>query len=374
MRHLYLLLIALFAFSASSSAQQTHIVDLAGTGDFTTIHAAVTAAADGDTIRVNPDQYAFTADLGQINVDKELIIIGSGYMPVEEGGTELVDIAGDGYFSVGASADGTIIKGFRVQGGSNFISSESGANNLTIERNLLVDGSSAIYVRGSQDTVRHNICVGIAINCIATDGTNTQITNNIISEASVNAASRGAVAVGSGGDGVVVAYNLFINVNHTFSSGASLITAGPAEIYSNGFTGNTRSIRVSFGTPFITNNAFYNSGQSQGLNIVEAAPSFVNFDPDNDVFDLNFIDNNDFNLNLADNSAWVDEGRTGTLYLDTDGSRSDIGIYAGPNPFVGGQGAPTVPVVFDLQVSPTTVSPSGTITITATGRIGSDGN
>lgn len=66
------LLSVLIIGASIAQAQQTHIVDLAGTGDFTSIHDAVTAAASGDTIRVQPDQYAFTADLGPISVDKKL--------------------------------------------------------------------------------------------------------------------------------------------------------------------------------------------------------------------------------------------------------------------------------------------------------------
>jgi hypothetical protein len=356
-------------------AQQTHIVDLAGTGDFTSIHDAVTAAADGDTIRVQPDQYAFTAGLGQITIDKKLVIIGSGYMSVEEGGTELVDIAGEGYFSLSSSADGTKISGFRVQGAGNFLNTESGSSDIVIQENLFIDGDDVIILDGSQDTLRSNIFLGTGRKAVRLNGTNTVVHNNIFS--GQNGGSDYVVYI-TNGTGVSIAYNLFMNLE---SISRVFYNIGSPEIFSNGFVDynpNIAMIWLQSGSPFITNNAFYNNGGrtfgDAGLNSVEAAPSFVDFDADNDELNLETIDENSFDLNLADGSAWIDAGRTGTLYLDTDGSRSDIGIYAGPQPFEDGKGAPSIPVVIDFQVSPTTVSPSGTITIQATGRIGSGSN
>lgn len=359
-------------FAGTTLAQQTIIVDLAGTGDYTSIHDAVDNASDGDTIRVQPDQYAFTADLGQVTVDKELIIIGAGYMPVEEGGTELIDIAKNGFFALTGSADGTIIRGFRVQGASNFLTSESGASGITIEQNLFISGDNTIRFEGNQDTVRHNIFIDGGVGQVRAIGTNTQVTNNIFSELSRSSVNRGFVEINDG-TGVIVAYNLFLNCDMSHSSSGTIESAGSPEVYSNGFIDNSRPYNTDSGTPFVTNNGFYNSS-SHGLNPVEEAPSFQNFDPDNDVLNTENIDDNDFDFTLADGSGWIDMGRTGTPYLDEDGSRSDIGVYAGPNPFVGGKGAPSVPVVIEMQVSPTTVSPTGTITIQATGRIGDGSN
>ncbi|MEX0608421.1 MAG: hypothetical protein WD016_03695 [Balneolaceae bacterium] len=351
-------------------AQTTHIVDLSGTGDFISIHAAVSAASAGDTIRVQPDQYPFTASLGKISVTKKLVIIGSGYMPVEEGGTELIDIAGSGYFALTGSADGTVIKGFRVQGAASFLSTESGTSGTTIEENLLISGSSVLTLAGSQDTVRSNIFETSGSSSVYTTGPNTQVLNNIFSASNVGNYG-GAVTVGTSGSGVIIAYNLFLKGSFNyFQSGAINISAGAPEVYSNAFAGGTGSGLYNTASTFATNNGFYGSVTSFGLNPVEAAPDFVEFDVDNEDLDIDAIDEANFDFSLADGSGWIDAGRTGTLYLDTNGSRSDIGIYAGPRPFADGRGAPSVPVVIDFQVSPTTVSPSGTITIKATGRIG----
>lgn len=348
-------------------AQQTHIVDLSGTGDFTSIHAAVTAASAGDTIRVQPDQYAFTADLGAVEVTKKLVIIGSGYMPVEDGGTELVDITGSGYFDLTGSADGTIIRGFRVQGASDFIDTESGTSGITIEENLFIEGTGILTFAGPADTVRSNIFVGTGHLSLVSSGANTQITNNIFG--AFSAASTDYSIVNTSGSGVIIAYNLFLKGSaNGFRAGAIRVSGSP-EIYSNGFANNAGTSLYNTGSPYSTNNGFY-SATEFGLNPVNAAPGFTDFDSDNTEFNIDAVDENNYDLTLATGSGWIDTGRTGTLYLDTDGSRSDIGIYAGPTPFADGRGAPSVPVVIDFQVSPTTVSPSGTITIKATGRIG----
>lgn len=360
-------------------AQQTHIVDLSGTGDFTSIHAAVDAASAGDTIRVQPDQYAFTADLGAIEVGKKLIIIGSGYMKVEEGGTELVDITGNGFFDLTSSADGTVIRGFRIQGATDFLDTESGTSGITVEENLFIEGDNVITLFGSADTVRSNIFLGdgsssnSGLGSIGAYGANTVINNNLFTRARGAAHNRGILEVQDNGSGVKVYNNLFDqSYYHTSYSGGLIYAEGAPEIYSNGLIGmgsSSKGIHVT-GSAFVTNNSFYQGIASSGLNAVEDAPSFVSFDVDNEELDLEKIDEGEYDLNLADGSAWIDAGRTGTPYLDTDGSRSDIGLYGGPFPFQDGKGAPSVPVVIDFQVSPTTVSPSGTITIQATGRIG----
>jgi hypothetical protein len=175
--------------------------------------------------------------------------------------------------------------------------------------------------------------------------------------------------------GVVVAYNLHLNTNSSasFNRPDVYVGSGAPEIYSNGYVNAPFPVQNASGNAFVTNNGFYNSAAS-GLNQEDANPDFEDFDSDNTELDLESLDENSFDLNLSSVSAWINAGRTGTPYLDLDGSRSDIGLYAGPTSFSDGRGAPSVPVVIQFQVTPTTVSPSGTITITATGRIGDGSN
>lgn len=339
-------------------AQQTHVVDLSGTGDFTTIHAAVAAASSGDTIRVNPEQYVFTSSLGAIEINKPLVIIGSGYMPVAEGGTELIDIAGTGFFDLTGSADGTVIRGFRIQGGTGFLDTQSGTSGVVVEENLFIGGSSIIQSLGSQDIIRNNIFVS-AYFAINISGSNTTVTNNIFTNGS------GAAVWLQGTTGNLVTYNLILK--GSYGNYAIGIQSGNPEVYSNGFVSCYASIT---GTGYITNNGFYGVGEA-GLNAVTSNPGFVGFDVVNESLELEDIDEGEYDLRLAEGSGWIDTGRTGIDYLDRDGTRSDIGAFAGPNPFKDGKGTPTVPVVIDIQIIPATVSPSGTITIKATGRIGS---
>ena len=365
-------LFAVLAIIASiAQAQETYIVDLAGTGDFTTIHEAVEAASAGDTIRVQPDQYAFTADLGPVEVDKKLVIIGSGYMPVEDGGTELIDIPGTGFFDLTGSADGTVIKGFRVQGAAGFLDTDAGTSSITIENNLFISGNSVLTFGGAQDTVRSNVFLSTGHLSINANGANTQILNNIFTQSKLASTAHFLIYI-TNGNGVILAYNTFLNDLNT-AGYVIRVTGGAPEIYSNGFANFDSphgTLLASSSTPFSTNNAFYGTNQAFGLNQVLEEPSFEGFDVDNEVLDIEAVDDFEFDLTLSDASEWINTGRTGTPYLDTDGSRSDIGIYAGPVPFNDGRGAPSVPVVIEFQVTPTTVSPTGTITITATGRIG----
>jgi hypothetical protein len=254
------------------------------------------------------------------------------------------------------------------------LDSESGTNGLTIEENLFIDGTEVLVLNGSADTVRSNIFSKTGVASIRTYGANTIITNNLLTESLLPAGSSGAVDIRTSGVGVKISNNLFIKgtTSTSFVRPSIYIATGSPEVYSNGFVGILYATN-SGGSSFVTNNGFYNS-TAYGLNPVEENPMFVEFDSDNGNLDIEAIDENQIDLTLASGSGWIDAGRTGTLYLDTDGSRSDIGIYGGPNPFDDGRGAPSVPVVIQFQVSPTTVSPTGTITIQATGRIGAGDN
>ena len=86
-------------------------VDLAGGGDYDSIHDAVAAASAGDSILVQSGQYDFTSQNGRITISKKLFIIGTGYDKVADGGTKIADINGTGLFLIDGSADGTVIKG-----------------------------------------------------------------------------------------------------------------------------------------------------------------------------------------------------------------------------------------------------------------------
>ena len=135
MKRLSLIVLVLFSLTALLSGNVI-TVDLAGGGDFSSIHEAVAAAASGDTILVMSGQYDFTTSNGRITVSKQLFIIGSGFDKVENGGTKLVDINATGLFLLDASSDGTVIKGFRISSGVSAITTEPNAKRIVIENNF----------------------------------------------------------------------------------------------------------------------------------------------------------------------------------------------------------------------------------------------
>lgn len=73
MKKLFLLSVLLIA--VASLRATTIIVDQNGGGQFTTIQAAIDAASSGDTVKVWPGTYSSE----QINLNKNIVLMGSGY-------------------------------------------------------------------------------------------------------------------------------------------------------------------------------------------------------------------------------------------------------------------------------------------------------
>jgi hypothetical protein len=86
----------LFALCAPAVAGQVHVVDPGGAGDFTTLQAAVDAAAEGDTILVNGGQYSTPATgANAVLAGKSLSIArGTGGEPYLRGTLEITGLAG----------------------------------------------------------------------------------------------------------------------------------------------------------------------------------------------------------------------------------------------------------------------------------------
>lgn len=87
---------ALLLFAAPSLAGQVHLVDGGGGGDFTTLQAAVNAAAEGDTIIVNATVYGGAAADAIIDGKSLDIVGGSGVLtqPVLIGKVEVRGLTG----------------------------------------------------------------------------------------------------------------------------------------------------------------------------------------------------------------------------------------------------------------------------------------
>jgi len=349
-------------------------VDLAGGGDYETIHAAVEAAVSGDSILVMSGQYDFTVALGMITVSKKLYIIGSGYDKVVDGGTKIYDVAGSGLFTFDNNAKGSVIKGFRMQTGATAISVTANSTTITVEENFIYAATTVNFSSSQRDTVRSNILIsadGINININSTTG--DFISNNLIVGGGGNWTNRRGIYCVSA-TGLIIANNIIMKAGDQSSGyGAIYINSCNPDVYSNIFIDNYYSIGLSSASPYVTNNLFYNNtsnGWGVGQNAVEADPKFVNFTPGS-TYNSESPDNDEYDFHLGSGSPAVNTGRVGLSYNDVDGTQNDMGIYGGPWPFLNDLGIPTIPEVISISVTPATVSPSGTITVSATGRIGS---
>ncbi len=350
-------------------------VDLYGGGDYDRIHDAVAAAAAGDTVLVMSADYIVTSDDGAISVDKKLYVLGTGYDPVAEGGTSIrTNISG--LFSFTTNAGGSILKGLRIRAPGDIVTLAS--DNTIIEENFFIltnNNNTVVLSSGVQeDTVRSNIFTktssegnGIKV----TDTDDCLINNNIF----------GGVYKGIynwSNTNLIISNNLFLSIGFCgIENGNYSYPYQPdnAAIFSNIFM-NGRGIYLRYGNPTISYNGFFNNSSDGTMSYPEGStfytddPVFENFDS-GDSYDHESVDNDNYDFHLQSTSTYIDAGYPYVDWRDVDASLNDLGIYGGPWPFMGDFGIPTIPNVISISVTPSTVSPSGTITINATGRIGS---
>jgi len=358
------------------------VVDVAGGGQYSSIHAAVSAGTTvaGDSILVMSGEYYFTSQLGKVTVSKKLFIIGSGYATVTNGGTKLIDVKGDGLFELDGSSDGTHVSGFRMDSKGNAITVLANARQIVIENNFIIQRTDkyAVSITSSQnDTIRSNIfCAGTdgRENCYGvylSTATNELVCNNLF-------AGFKYAYYDPGSTNSKVLNNIFLHNGYyyNFTHYAGVQLTGSSTFSSNVIM-STSHYDVndgSSGSATITYNCFFNNSYSddKGYSTIESDPLFKNF-ASSDVFNETSLEDKEYDFHLNTGSPCINGGIPGQ-YFDVDGSRNDVGMYGGPYPFNNDLGIPTIPEVISISVSPTSVSPSGSITISATGRIGGGGS
>jgi len=374
MKKVLLISIMIIIAANLTKAQSWLIVDQGNPDGYQTIHDAVSAAADGDTIFVTPGQYVFDATLGVITITKKLAIIGAGY---DEDGTHLIDQTGNGFFILDGSSDDNYFTGFKMKGAGTHINIQSGAKSIVIEKNYFIQTGayniySVIFSGTEDDTIRYNYFFssgngsGLALGSTKGDLINNNIFVSVANGLSINNSDVN--------DRVLVLNNLFLECGlyvgyNNFRYALSVNTV--VEVYNNIFMNNVYGVSAT-GNPIIKYNGFFNNSISPtaGYFMITEDPLFEDYSA-GDVFIETSIDDEQYDFNLQETSPMVDAGILG-YYFDVDGSRADISLYGGPWPMPGGKGEPTIPVVISISVTPTSVSPSGTISISATGRIGEE--
>lgn len=322
-----------------------------GTHIFSTIQAAVDAAAAGDVVQVQPSPNTY----GNASIDKQLTLMGIGFnvdkdIPLQ---SMMGSITLTNNLDNTSDADGTIIKGLNftiLYPGFNTgpaytldnilvrncqlqyiysqnVSSYSGVTNLEvrdcyltasvsgysiyfadklsnaiIRNNLLADGIAITYsFSPASNIITNNIIYGgIYVNVA---GSNTTILNNIFI-----ASSGGDAAFNSQLQDCIIANNIFYGMTPSMATGGSSSTEFQRNVFTNNLvfsTGNDLMPPTGGG-----------SGNSGSSNITGTSPLFTNVQL-LDTWDSGY----DFTL------------QGGSPALNAGSDATDIGISGGSYPF-----------------------------------------
>lgn len=253
--------------SAGSVDPSWIIVAGDGTGDYTTLRAAVASAERGDAILVTAGLYD-----EQITIDKELAIFGTD--------PRLCRIV--------------------YSGAGNAITLDTNSGSTQLMRLLIssASGSGIVCMGRSSPLIRNNVLTGNAQAgiLIAGDGPRARIINNVIGD----------------------------NAFGVFQSSPN------ATLLNNIIHGNATGIKLHESTLpvdyFKYNYLWTNS--KDAVRTRDYAAESVYLDADRD--DPEFRNPRDGDYRLEPTSACVDQGQNSSVYTDLDGSPNDMGAYGGP--------------------------------------------
>ena len=295
----------LFANPAFAS---TISVDQSGGGDYTTIQEGINNAYADDTVTVAPGTYEES-----VVINKNLTLIGSGpnYTTIR---------ADDSGISVNTNLTVTII-GFAITAGTDGVNLDQNGITATV-KNCIISGCGrcGIYInrKGDFDV--------------------SAINNTIISNSD---------------DG--------IHLDRYYSYGGGVCKVFGNIIAFNNDVGIYTTDLNDTTAEFISYNNVYSNGTS---NYDGCTPDLGNTSEN-----PQFVDKDTGNYVLLSGSGCINTGRTGATYNDPDGTRNDMGAYAGPDSVAFWPYIANGPVVTNMSINPGTAPKGSTITITAEGRV-----
>ncbi len=328
----------LTGFTALSvSAQATVLTvnnNIPSPGQYTSVGAAITAAANGDTIYISASPYNYNG----FTVDKELTLIGSGHRP------QNVNTNVSTADNISVDANNVRIVGFNL----NRVNGSGTHSNLKVERCLVRD---QVNLGGNWTNVT------LESNVFEATGTNfnpnfyaafngVTVKNNIFNGTIYDAYGYYGI------NNFLIKNNLFLNAGSAFSGSIRALTINNNIFYranpANNVTSSSFNNNISFQC---ANNAFpVGSGSNTGSgNLTNIDPQLVNFPVSGDYFSY------PYDYNLQSSSPAQNGG--------TDGK--DIGLTGGDGYFQK-FGIPPLPQIRNLTItSPAggVVNPGGTLQI-----------
>ncbi len=312
-------IIAISMLATSASAKIWRIDNNPGNeADFTTLSAAHTGAASGDTLYVagTPNWY------GNLEATKSLFIFGPGYLLSSNPETQAnLGNARAGIIQFLAGSDSSLITGLDVVN----VTVGTGVSNITIERNyvnwvnwssyptiLIADNASNILILQNYIRTTYNTSGAIAIQ-VNPNVTSAFINNNYIEASSADI----------GADAINASSNSFLVVEHN-------VIRGDVIVYNTTFNNNILREGAFSG---LNVNASYNIGNSTQFTSFDSTKGNQN-DVDMTTFFLG-TGSTDGRWQLAPGSPAIGAGLGGV----------DIGMFGGLEPYVL-SGIPVIPSIY----------------------------
>ncbi len=349
-------------------------VDPYGGGVYDNIPSAVRNAAAGDTVFCLSHAYLLSASETEISVNKKLTLLGSGYDAVSGGGCSVETPGASAIFTFSGNSDGSVIRGFRFI--SNGTALSVTVDDVTIEENFFINissGASLSLAGGKQDTVRSNIFT----NRTPYSGQGFFISNTsdvLLSNNLLGGLNRGGTCQAC--TNLKICNNTFVDnsIGLVYGFGENIESTDDAAIHSNLFMNCDEGIISNMNPQTIKYNGFCNTIQNSNISTVNdkvvTDAGFVNYSP-GDKYRATSPDDDRYDFHLKPDSPLIDSGFNIQAWKDKDGSPNDPGMYGGPWPFRDDFGIPDIPNVIEISITPGTLSPDGTITLSAKGRVGS---
>ena len=357
---LFSLIAAIFVLASGAAATVRTVSPVVGAAQHLTLNAAYNAAVDGDTIVVGPGTYA-----EYIYSQKRLHWIGAGWDACH---WNVPGIAYTVYLY--PQATGSVIEGFDI--GGTYYPFYDSADSVTLRR-CLVTAGNGYYAVSAQNAGRLTIedCLLLQTNqadvVYIYSSTSNWVIRNTVFAYTVDPIYASHYALNGPQGGTIEIYNcVFLNMRQVFNLTSSPQVIGLNNIFYDWVAGG------GWGT-LPAGSVFEYSAAD---NTAPAFPgSFVNnisLGGDNPFVNYNTATNyavgtTDLHLNAgAGGLACTDTGYPSIL--DLDDSRSDLGLFGGPKPFVG-LGLPAYPFAITLTIDPL-VEVGDSVGVSSTGRIG----